>query len=337
MLNQYWPMGANSHSRESVGGQSPVQAWIADVQRGILPSNLAKWSSSFRQLREMYPNAVMRACIRHLGQTDFSPVTRVMAAWLSTDEKYVPVLLDSEFLSLAEAKRAAFVLKNLDTKFFLRLSRLIGEKEWESESVCRALDLLTGVGDSSVLVPWLRKLSTHANEKIRSKAVKALCEIRSNRSLIERHLGSEDPRTRANAIEAIWHVHNSDTLELFRAALSDPHHRVVVNALVGLYNSKDPQALKMIIDLAGHPSPMFRAATVWALGHIADPEGIPVLKTLAEDPVPTVRTKALQALPELEARIPVVANKPEPPPVEPAPVEKREEIRTVEQEVTEST
>lgn len=290
-------------SRELNDSESPVRIWIDDLENGVPVSNLAKWSLSSRQVREIYPDDVMRACIRYIGQSeDDNPVVREMAVWLSTNESYIPVLFDPEFFSLPQAQRAASVLKNADAKFFVRLTRLTGEKEREAESISRALAVLSGIGDYSVLIPWLRSLSRHTNKKIRSKAVKSLCGIRSNKSLIERQLQSEDPRVRANAIEAIWHAHNPDTVRLFRSALSDPHHRVVTNALVGLYYSEVLLALKMMIDLARHPSPMFRAAMAWALGHIGAPDGVAALKVLAEDSSRVVRTKALQVLSEFEAR-----------------------------------
>ena len=46
---------------------------------------------------------------------------------------------------------------------------------------------------------------------------------------------SLDPRVRAGAIEALWHHPNDDTRSMLEAALADPHHRVMGNALVGLY------------------------------------------------------------------------------------------------------
>jgi HEAT repeat protein len=71
---------------------------------------------------------------------------------------------------------------------------------------------------------------------------------------------------------------------------------VVANALVGLYYRKDPQALKMMINLTEHSSPMFRVAMVWALGAVADRRAVPTLQKLLDDPSERVSEKAQRVL-----------------------------------------
>ncbi len=112
------------------------------------------------------------------------------------------------------------------------------------QAVARALALLDGLKDYSVLFPWLRGLTACADERIRSQAVKAFCKLRSNTAVILRQLKAEDGRVRANAIEALWMIQTPEAADIFREALGDRHHRVVVNALIGLYRQNDPSAFE---------------------------------------------------------------------------------------------
>ena len=86
----------------------------------------------------------------------------------------------------------------------------------------------------------------------------ALCRMRPNRPLIDRQLESPDARVRANAIEALWHTPPGNTTRVFRDALGDDHHRVVVNALLGLYYHCDDSFYEHVAALASHPEPRFR-------------------------------------------------------------------------------
>ena len=100
------------------------------------------------------------------------------------------------------------------------------------------------------MLPWLRQLSNHDDQRIRSLSVKQLCQLRPNKALIERQMRSSDPRVRANAIEALWHSKTSDAKELFTTAAADPHHRVVANALVGLHFQGDNSAFTRMTELS---------------------------------------------------------------------------------------
>jgi HEAT repeat protein len=110
---------------------------------------------------------------------------------------------------------------------------------------------------------------------------------------------SEDSRVRANAIEAVWFHQTPESAAIFRNALSDPCHRVVVNALVGLYYQNDETALETLISLTRHPAESFRAAAVWAFGHIYDDRAIKPLMSLVDDDSEVIREKAARVLAKL--------------------------------------
>ena len=119
--------------------------------------------------------------------------------------------------------------------------------------------------------------------------------------MVKRQLGSENGRVRANAVEALWHLPGEEARHIFELAVNDPHHRVVINALLGLYY-QNPTALERLHKLAFHKSPYFVAATVWALDRLRDRNSIPVLEQLSEScPDLTIREKTKQILAEMAA------------------------------------
>ncbi len=280
--------------------ESVPQASAVEVLTGLLKSDPQKFIIFFRSLRDTFPNEACQVCVRYLGsgEGDSSTVQQIVA-WLK-GSKYFGFLIDSQFLAIEEARRASEALRIEDSRFFLNFSRLTLDETPSQEqyaAVARALALLDGLRDYSVLFSWLRGLTACSDERIRSQAVKAFCKLRSNTAVILRQLKAEDGRVRANAIEALWEVQTPEAADIFREALGDRHHRVVVNALIGLYRQNDPSAFERLLEYAWHASELHRAAAVWALGYLEEPKGVPVLeKVAAEDGSEMVRQKAVKVL-----------------------------------------
>jgi HEAT repeat protein len=127
---------------------------------------------------------------------------------------------------------------------------------------------------------------------VRSKSVKLIAQITANKQFVDRNLRSEDPRIRANAIEGLWGAVDGEATKVFQAATSDPHPRVVVNALIGSYIQGDSDAFRQLLQLAEHSAPAFRSAVVWAFGYINDAQAVSALRTLAQDSDAGIRLKA---------------------------------------------
>ncbi len=291
-------------------GKKPLE----DILSELAKADLAKFGVFFRRIRETYPREVTLACLRYLAARDPDPAGKQMLAWLSTGDAYFSVLFDPDLLPLAEAKRSVAVLKNADRQFFTKLLHLAVENpQGDARLMHRALDLLHTPGDNSVLIPWLRALTRHEDRRIRSKAIKIFGELTCNKDshasanttvdYLRARMRSEpdDPRVRANAIEALWGVQSPEAVSFFRAALSDTHHRVIANALVGLYYHEAEATLEEMKKLASHSSPLFRAAIAWAFGRIQDPRGAASLQALTEDPDTMVRDRAVASLAALPA------------------------------------
>ena len=285
---------------------SVPQVSAVEVLTRLLKLDPQKFRIFFRYLRDAFPNEACQVCVGYLGSGEGDSATgQHILAWLK-GSKYFGFLIDPQFLSIEEARRAAEALRTEDSRFFLNFSRLTvdGTSSHEQHAaVARALALLDGLKDYSVLFPWLRGLTACGDERIRSQAVKAFCKLRSNTAAILRQLKAEDGRVRANAIEALWGLQTPEAGVIFREALGDRHHRVVVNALIGLYLQNDPSAFERLLELTRHASELHRAAAVWALGHLEEMKGVPVLEKLAtEDGSEMVRQKAAQALATLSGK-----------------------------------
>jgi HEAT repeat protein len=101
-------------------------------------------------------------------------------------------------------------------------------------------------------------------------------------------------------MEALWQPTAvevaQDVLPFFRIALADPNHRVVANALVGLYRLGETEALQKMIVHCSDGQHLFRAAMAWAMGVIDDTRAVPTLKNLSVDRSFTVRQRASSSL-----------------------------------------
>lgn len=268
------------------------------LQHQFSPVSREDFPALFQQLRQSDPEQTIRACILHLSEKGADDLGTHIISSLSTADDYVSALLDPELLSLESAKRVSGLFRKADPHFFAHLSRVAFDTETSQPPsvTARALAILDELSKDDPIVPWLRHLTNHPDERVRSKAVKILCRLRPSKSTVDLHLQSPDPRVRANAIEALWHTPGTEAVSVFKSVLNDPHHRVVLNALVGLHYRKAPEALKMMMSLTEHSSPMFRLATVWALGTVADRRAIPALQKLLDDPSEAVREKAQRVL-----------------------------------------
>jgi HEAT repeat protein len=154
--------------------------------------------------------------------------------------------------------------------------------------------------DYSILIPWLRNLSAHSDKRVRSRAAKLLCQLRPSNGQIKRNLESRDDRVRASAIEGLWNPRmtrkDQEVRSFLQNAVNDTNHRVVANALVGLYLMGDRDALKKMIDLCHTKNHLFRAAMAWAMGIVEDLRAVPALQCLILDSSFTVRNRATQSL-----------------------------------------
>lgn len=291
-------MDREMSSSSSVNSKVPLLSGTGQILAVLAKGDRDKFTRFFTRVRQAYPEEVARIALKQIAGDPESRVGRAMAEWLATQAGYVALLFDPEFLPLAKAHQALAAMRAADPKFAGNLLRGM-EEMTTPEFLMRALTLIEDSADYSPFYARLSTLTRHPNNHIRSKAVLALCRMRPHRSLIDRQLESPDARVRANAVEALWHAPAGLATRVFREALADDHHRVVVNALLGFYHQKDDSYYDKMMALSKHPGPRFRVALAWALGEIREERLMPLREKLAADSSAEVRARAAASLAKL--------------------------------------
>jgi hypothetical protein len=167
----------------------------------------------------------------------------------------------------------------------------------------RGLDILYAVDALDRLSIYLVQMLQHSNRRIRSKAALLLAPSSRNTTLLlDRYNRAPDARVRANLIEGLWSVEATGKSELLWKATKDTNHRVVANALLGLYRLGDPEAVTRLTMLAGDPKPERRGAAAWAMGRTADPRFAEILQKLFRADQGSPRRNALRALVQLRRK-----------------------------------
>ena len=288
-------------------------------------TDVEKFNIFFRRMRTTYPQDCLRGCIRYLGTgAAKEQVSRQMLLWLTSAIEYMHPLFDPQTLAFAAAKAAAITLHDADPQFFAKLSRFLLDPKVPTPASLtkRVLALAPSLGECGVFIPWLRTLAEDPDEQIRLQSAKLLCELRPTRAMVERQLQSSDSQTRADALEAMWRVPGSEAKGIFQIAMSDSDHRVVANALVGLYLNQDFTSITKLIQMAAGSSTRAKLASIAAMQRVADPRCIPALETLAEDQNQAVCKAAKTALETFP--VPEVSPVPVPAPAVPSEASKPE-------------
>src|SRR5579884_4076519 len=247
---------------------------------------------------EAGPGAATIAALQHLGRSGSGPRERQLARFLAVHNAWTQYLLDTRRLTDAEAIAAAKTLSAVDMAFSAHL-QAAAENCRSEEEINRAFQIIYAVGRAHLMVAWLQRMSQHADPYFQSKAALMLCRVTGNPLVIDRLLQSPDGRVRANAIEALWTVHTPAAMATLRHAVRDSHHRVAINALLGLRERGEKGITERMIAVANHRSADFRAAIAWAMGLTGDAAFRECLERLAGDASASVRTAAEMALKRL--------------------------------------
>lgn len=211
-------------------------------------------------------------------------------------------LIKRRSLTRQEAEDIARTAIRLDPQAEIDLARrLAGQCSTMSlAAVMRLLDILEEVADCKRILPSLLSLRRAPDPRVRSKVV--LMIARSNRSAgwAKKCLADPDPRTRASAVEGLWHNGSGDARDVLQAAARDRNNRVAANALFALHRLGDPSTVAQLVRMGRSDAPLFRASAAWAMGETGDPRFASVLEKLAADPKEIVRKRAKAARERIE-------------------------------------
>ena len=290
----------------------PARHHLHEVKASTAPGSLNEFRGRFQNLYENSPLRAVKYFLYYAATVGFDPMSEAMAFWATNGTLYISILLDTETanrekLALESAAHSLSVLGQFDRQFYFKFAYSVAALT-NAGQILRALQLAPALGDYSILIPWLRGLEKNSDSRVRARAAKLLCQLRPNSGNIQRHLLSTDGRVRASALEALWDSKNvltdTDAFRFFRSALTDSHHRVVANALVGLYRLGDLEAIQKMISLSSNKQHLLRAAMAWAMGVVEDSRAIPTLEVLKADRCYAVRQRAHHSLAALSPQQP---------------------------------
>ena len=230
-----------------------------------------------------------------------------LVSLLVANDLLLPALCDramtrEQALSLARA--AIRVDSAADVNLARRLAdRVTGDGSIKPEDTGRLLEILGEISGGTRILPSLMRVMRHSDARLRSKVV--LIVGRGIRSVTwaQRRLSEDDPRIRANAVEAIWGLDTAAARELLHFAALDPHNRVAGNALLGLYLLGDCSTISEILKMATHESSLFRSTAAWIMGETGDPRFTEALAGLIKDPDSVVRKRSFAALVQIKAAV----------------------------------
>lgn len=223
----------------------------------------------------------------------------------------ITLLLENDLLSIALADPDAFsnetavaLAKNLhrmdphlDAKLLRRMFREDGSCATDADPAAgyRILEIIDAVSDGTRLVPGLMKLLRHKDKKLQSKAALLLARAHHNPEWFQAQLQHQDIRVRSNVIEGLLYTRPTPKqLEAISALAGDAHHRVATTALLVLHKNGDPDAGDRLIQFAGHPLEIFRAAAAWAMSESGDPRFLEVLQKMAKSDTGSARRMAIK-------------------------------------------
>lgn len=211
-------------------------------------------------------------------------------------------LVEPFLYRLDQALALAQTLVQVDPLLDLKLTRLVCQgadgqaDQIEAAKAQRALEIVGALPAHTRVLPFLLKLSRCPHARVRSRAISLFGRTTANMQWAERGLRDRDARVRANTVESLWRVDSAECRGLLLEAARDTNHRVVANALVGLYYLAGKAAASALQRMAAHPSPKFRSAAAFAMGQTLDPVFVPLLSSMAKQDEAGVRASALRAL-----------------------------------------
>ncbi|MDQ2898937.1 MAG: HEAT repeat domain-containing protein [Acidobacteriota bacterium] len=241
-----------------------------------------------REMLEYDRDAFRMAAIPLLKNVSDDRGCRYLVTLLWSNDLLIQALCDDSALSLEEAVGVAKAAARVDPQLHVRLLRhLLDALEEGNEAATsgagRLLEIVGAVGDRGSLLPILTQLLRHPNARIRSKV--ALLIGRGNKSAkwLEKRMSEEDPRVRANAIEALWGVDGVESRTILWEAAKDTHNRVAGNALVGLYRAGDVNSIAAIVEMSETSDVPRRTTAAWIMGETEDPRFLLVLGRMLAD------------------------------------------------------
>ena len=252
---------------------------------------------------EFYPQAV-----REIRTFDGSPAALFLAGLLLERGLLLralcePLIPEQRVRGIIQALMADNAGSDLTMVKAVVESAQSPQPQGAGKALLRVLNNLERVMDARRVAPRLLPLLRHPDPKLRSKAVRIIGRCCRNAHWVARQLADPDPRTRANAMEALWGIADPESRNLLKKAAMDADNRMAGNALLGLYRAGDPSSIGELVRMAANPDAAFRLSAAWAMGESGDGRFHDALSALAEDKDPRIRKRSELSLGRLDAEM----------------------------------
>lgn len=275
--------------------------------RKVLPTipQMAFTDGVWRSLGLDGPEPFFAAILSLVPMPPTSPFEFSLCRFLLGIPKFLYYMARPEHFERPALAELSRLMMRIDMRFDIKLITALAEDATvDRETFLRILSVLDEISPGGRLTLTLTRVLRDSEPMVAAKVEMLLNRRVSNPMLLQRQLTSDDPRTRANAIESLWGVDTAQNRRSLERAARDSDNRVSGNALVGLYMLGDTFAVQGIRNMAGHSDPMFRATAAWAMAKTGNVEFRPLIEKARTDPDPRVRSmadRALEMFPEPEA------------------------------------
>lgn len=253
-----------------------------------LSTNSQNQGRRLRELLDESPAVFQQVVAAMLGSARDTPELRYVIALLSARGMLVPMLRDLSSTDRGAAGVVAQLAQRMDPRFDRSIARQAPEAKAAPDRARPNPEFLLGLLDALsgglCLLPLLAPLRESEDPKIRARMALLLGRITRAQDWFQTLEHDPDPRVRANVVESLWSVEGASSLACFERGLQDAHHRVVANALVGLYLQGSTAGVNGLVRLAQHNESPFRAAATWAMGRTGDTRFLPVLRQMRRGP-----------------------------------------------------
>lgn len=263
--------------------------WSLQYYASDPPGSVATLESMYADDRD---ELLSEAC-RLLGNQSETPGSIGITAFLLKKQELVPMLRQTAN-PLANRIRLAKLGIRVDPNLTTVIAGIILDEPTADDR----LDLLELLGQMQAKPDVIHRLSTllrDENPRIQSKMAMLMANAAPEGEWITEAVADDDPRVRANVIEALWKHKSEFVRGIFRRAADDPHHRVSANAIYGLYLVGDATALSRIRHLLGSNG-LERRAGLWLAERTADPRFLPILGKLIGKTEPEARARCLRVI-----------------------------------------
>jgi HEAT repeat protein len=170
-------------------------------------------------------------------------------------------------------------------------------------TVFRGLEVLGGMLDETRLVPFMRPFLRSKDSRVASKSVLILGRQSRSLAWMTSIRAESNDRIRANLVESLWSRRGPEVEQVLQGALRDQYHRVVANAVYGLFLMDSDAWIAGLDGLLRSHDPVARRSGIWVIKSIGGTPAVARLKPMIRDPDPSVRSAAFAALVSLREGI----------------------------------